>query len=98
SAVDLDRERQTGTGGDAVDENGAGATDTVLATQMRPRETTLLAEEVRECDPRFTLSLVGLAVHRNRDRLLLTHCDTSLALAMAFFTARATTTPATCRR
>ena len=49
-AVGLDRERQAGRADRAVEQDGAGAADAVLAAEMRAGQAEVVAEEVRQRD------------------------------------------------
>src|SRR5205807_4266205 len=61
-AVCLDGEHQAGACAMAVDKDGAGAADAVLAAEMRAREAELVAQEIGEREARLDRALVRRAV------------------------------------
>ena len=63
--VGLDGEHQARADGRAVEEDGAGAADAVLAAEMGAGEPDILAERVGEGPPRLDLDAVLLAVYRS---------------------------------
>jgi hypothetical protein len=64
----LNREHETGAHRSAVEEDGACATDTMLAANMGSREANLMPEEVAQEKPRFNLTLMPKTVYRDADR------------------------------
>src|SRR3546814_3136433 len=50
--VSLDRQHQAATHGDAVDMNGTGAADAMLAAEMRTGQTQLVAQEIDRSEER----------------------------------------------
>ena len=106
-AVRLHRQHQAGARGAAVEQDGAGAADAVLAAEMRAGEAELVAQEIGERQAHLDLVLVALAVDRQRDLALLAHrlilqcCPRAVALGMrscAFSSARRDSTAARCWR
>ena len=67
-AVGLDGEHQAGARGLAVDEDGAGAADAVLAADVGAGEPEVLAQEVDEELARLAAALARLAVDGEPDR------------------------------
>src|SRR3954453_11592356 len=67
--VGLDREHQAGPDGGAVDEDGARAADAVLAADMRAGQPEVVAEKVRQQQPRrhARLELAAVDAHMDRD-------------------------------
>ena len=72
-AVGLHRQHQAGARRAAVDQDGAGAADAVLAAEMRAGQPELVADEIGERPADLDLFLVALAVHGQRDFPLLAH-------------------------
>ncbi len=63
----LHGEHQAGTHGLAIEQDGAGAADPVLAADMGTGQRQIVAEEIAEQHARFDAALIFLAVHRKRD-------------------------------
>ncbi len=59
--------RDAGAGRNAIDQQGAGATDTVLATDMRARQILRFAQKVGEMGSRFNNCRGRRAVYNKRD-------------------------------
>ena len=72
-AVRLHREHQARARRVAVEQDGAGAADAVLAAQMRAGEAELVAQEIGERPAYLDLFLVALAVDGQRDFPRLAH-------------------------
>src|SRR5476649_2226037 len=58
--VKLNRKKKAAAHAVPVHENGAGAANTVLAANMRARETERLSEKIGEKQPRFDRALEGV--------------------------------------
>src|SRR5437868_5048802 len=71
--VRLRREHQTGTRGFAVQQDRAGAADSVLAARMRAGEPEVLAQEVDQKFSRLALPGAGLPVDREMEFQELRH-------------------------
>jgi NAD(P)-dependent dehydrogenase (short-subunit alcohol dehydrogenase family) len=97
-AVELDGEEQARAHRLAVEEDGAGAADSVLAAEMGARQLQVLAQEVREALPRLHQALVRLAVHGQADDTRRVHAAPLPARSQARASARRVSTPATSRR
>src|SRR3954471_3897438 len=67
ATIDLRREREAGPGQHAVDDDGAGAAEAVLAADMRTGCAKLVAQEIGEQHARLRLALDGLAVECETD-------------------------------
>ena len=72
-AVRLHRQHQAGARRAAVEQDGAGAADAVLAAEMGAGQAELVAQEIGERHPHFDLFLVALAVDGQRDFSRLAH-------------------------
>ena len=66
-AVGLHRQHQAGTNDLAVHAHGACTADPVLATDMRSGQLQLLAQKIRQIEPRQNLRGDALTVHLERD-------------------------------
>ena len=93
-AVHLRREHEAGANGGAVDPDRAGAADAVLAADVRAPQPQLMAQEVREQQPRLHLLAAEPAVDLDRDR----NHGASNAFRQARPTARSTRTRVSCFR
>jgi hypothetical protein len=91
-AVRLHGQQQAGAHRGAVEPDGAGAADAVLAADVCPREAEGVAEEVREKEPRLYLFAVDAAVDGELD------ADHTAARSHARATARATNVATRLRR
>ena len=65
--VRLNSERQTAAHCKTVKEYRAGPTNTVLTTQMRPCETELVTQEIRQGQPNIDFSAYALPIDRDLD-------------------------------
>src|SRR5262249_19195760 len=72
-AISLDREHQAGTDRLAVEDDGAGAADAMLAADMRAGLAAVIADSVDQGLARLDTDRVRLAVDRQRDVDLVTH-------------------------
>ena len=89
-AVGLHGVGDAGAHGGPVPQDRAGTADAVLAAEVRAGKTQVVAEEVGERPPRLDLALVDDAVHG--------HPDAVAAHAVAFRSARCTSTRTSRRR
>src|SRR5262249_35487932 len=87
----LHREHQAGTHGLAVEQDGAGAADAVLATDMGAGLAAIVADGVDQRAARIDTDVVAPAVDGQRELALLGH-------AAACSSARRVTVPARSRR
>ena len=62
-AINLHRKHQATAHRQTVDQNRAGATNTVFATDMSPREANLMAQTINQGKPRLDLEFVVRAVN-----------------------------------
>src|SRR5215216_6529812 len=72
-AVGLHRQHQAGTCGEAIEQDGAGAADAMLAAKMRACQTKRVAQEIRQRQPHLGLGLISLAVDGHPDLACLAH-------------------------
>ena len=93
-AVHLRREHEARANGGAVDPDRAGAADAVLAADMRAPQSQLMAQEVRQQQPRLHQLAAEPAVDLDRDR----DHGASNAFRQARPTARSTRTRVSCFR
>ena len=63
----LHRQHQAGANDIAVDAHRAGAADAVLAADMGPGQLQMLAQEVRQIEPRQNMRIDALAIDVERD-------------------------------
>src|SRR5205085_9125897 len=73
-AIGLLREHQAGARGSSIEQDGAGAADTVLAAEMGAGEAERVAHEIGERPAHLDFCLVSLAVDAQRDFSRLAHC------------------------
>jgi hypothetical protein len=66
-AISLDGKHQARPNRQAVEQNGAGTTDTVFATDMRAGEPELMPEEITQEQAWLSFALIDLAIYRERD-------------------------------
>src|SRR6202035_2353082 len=90
AAFSLNRKRQAGARGDAVDQHGAGAADAVLAADMGAGGAKRLAEEIAEQHARLGFGGELAAVELERDARLFglvhaAHCCASAITSGARF-------------
>ena len=67
AAIGLDGEHQAGANRFAIELNRAGATDAVLAPDVRPGQPRVMADEVREQSARLDIGLIAGPVDRDGD-------------------------------
>src|ERR1700722_3468717 len=82
AALDLHGKRQAGARRRAVDADGAGAANTMLAADMGAGHSELMSQEIGQQQPRLRLATAWLAVQREAEGmspagLQSTHCSTS---------------------
>src|SRR5204863_7033572 len=94
-APGLDRQHQAGPDGPAVHQDGAGATNTVLAAEVGPRQVAVLAQEIGQRLARLHRVPVLVAVDRE-GHFQLTHCPSASLIALS--NARVASTAASSRR
>ena len=100
-AVRLHRQHQAGTNDLAVHAHRAGAANPVLATDMRSGQLQMLAQEIRQIEPRQNMRIDALAVDVERDRHLGRHAGPPASRSgrpSSVDTQRASSTFARCRR
>ena len=96
-AVGLRREHQAGTNRRAVENDGAGAANAMLATDMGAGEQQVVAQEIAQQQPAFDLPAVLRAVHRDGDVVHFGTHAAPRARSLALVRARVVSTPAMCR-
>ena len=94
AAVGLHREHQAGAHRRAVDDHGAGAAHAVLAADMGAGQPQIVAQAIRQRQPRLDLDLDLLAV----DLKLRPTCAILPSSAAALWSARSTRVPTSERR
>jgi hypothetical protein len=65
TSVGLDAEKEARPGRKAVEQNGAGAADPMLAPQVRPRVAKVVAYDIGKGPARLDLGLMEAAVNGN---------------------------------
>lgn len=71
--IGLRGQEQTGANGCSVEQHRAGATDAVLAADMRARQANLMPQHVRQMRPRFNGDVVFRAIDAHRDGVAIRH-------------------------
>ncbi len=69
--VGLHGEHQAGAYGLAVEQDGAGAADAVLAADMGAGQRQIVTQKIAEQQARFDKTLIFDAVHRERDVVII---------------------------
>ena len=72
-SVGLYCKEQTGTHGHAFEQDSAGSTDAVFASDVRARQSQMMAQEVAQQQAGLYSALIDLAVDGYLDRKALTH-------------------------